>query len=112
MNDRMRQETAIAAAEAVAPLIAEHYYATGDDLSEEAADDAHLMDLALLYAELPAVMDDAGQQCAAVEPGDVATAVHNKGVHDEANQLLKDTADAIRRRLTQLAGKPERQSDS
>jgi hypothetical protein len=59
------------AAIALAPFLAEHYYATGRDLVDVAALDQAIMGLAAAYAQLPALAQQTSE--AAARPGISAT---------------------------------------
>jgi hypothetical protein len=101
MAYRSRREAVLAAAEALAPLIAEHYSATGEDLTAAAADDRRLMSLAALYAELPSIAEEAG--LLAANQHESADAEDERALTRSADSLLHETAEAIRHRLGVLS---------
>ena len=105
MEYRPTRQSALAAAEALAPFIAEHYHATGEDLADAAAADSRLMGLASVYAELPAVVEEAARRAAREHPRDPEASAYHQALGAEANQLLNDTAEAIRHRLERLRGR-------
>jgi hypothetical protein len=97
------------AAIALAPFLAEHYYATGRDLVDVAALDQAIMGLAAAYAQLPALAQQTSE--AAARPGISATvAARGRLLCRQANDLLSETATAIRDRLGALADRDRRQS--
>ena len=81
------------AAIALAPFLAEHYYATGRDLVDVAALDQAIMGLAAAYAQLPALAQQTSE--AAARPGISATvAARGRLLCRQANELLSETATA------------------
>jgi hypothetical protein len=100
-------EDRYAAAIALAPFLAEYYYATGRDLVDVAALDQAIMGLAAAYAQLPAL----AQQTSEARPGISATvAARGRLLCRQVNELLSETATAIRDRLGALADRDRRQS--
>jgi hypothetical protein len=88
---------------ALAPFLAEHYYATGEDLADAAAADRRILGLAAAYARLPALVQKAGEAAASPQLPPEAVSAGRSLCH-EVDDLLNDTAAAIRRRLDILAG--------
>jgi hypothetical protein len=98
-----------AAAIALAPFLAEHYHATGRDLVDVAALDQMVMDLAAAYAQLPALAQQISE--ATARPGiPWPVAAHGRRLCWQANELLGETATAIRNRLGVLADRDRRYS--
>ncbi|WBQ08414.1 hypothetical protein [Kribbella sp. CA-293567] len=99
-------EEKIRTACALAPFLAEHYYATGRDLADEAAADLKVLDLAAAYAELPVLAQQAGE--AAAQPGLPPTvASAGRALWSQVNDLLGEVATAIRDRLRALAARAD-----
>ncbi len=92
---------------ALAPFLAEHYYATGQDLADAAAADDKILVLAAAYARLPALAQQAGEAAAQTDPS-VEGASAEQLRWRQVDALLNETAIAIRHRLSVLAGQPER----
>src|SRR4051812_26439516 len=86
---------------ALVPFLAEHYYATGEDLADAAAADRRILGLAAAYARLPALAQKAGEAAARPElPAEAVSA--SRSLCHEVDDLLYDTAAAIRDRLSAL----------
>jgi len=105
----VRKDRARAAAEALAPFLAEHYYATGVDLTENARLDRVLLRIAGLYADLPALAEQAAELCAGGDRlGAEPVRRRGRGLHRQTNLMLSETADAIRHRLQVIAVRSNR----
>lgn len=84
------------------PFLAEHYYATGEDLADVATADRKILGLAAAYARLPAMAQKASEAAASPElPPDAVSS--GRSLCHEVDDLLNDTASAIRHRLNALA---------
>ncbi|GAA1558960.1 hypothetical protein GCM10009789_10480 [Kribbella sancticallisti] len=86
----------------LAPFLAEHLHATGQDLTAVAATDDKLLVLAAVYARLPAVAQGVGEANAAM-PAPSPAVEDGQQLLVQVNDLLGETADAIRHRLRTLS---------
>lgn len=93
-------------AAALAPFIADHYSKTGQDLAADAAADETLLCLAAIYAELPALAQEAGE--ASARAGNRSRPGNGRHLCREANELLTETGNAIQHRLQTLAERNQR----
>ncbi|ADB34639.1 hypothetical protein Kfla_5633 [Kribbella flavida DSM 17836] len=85
----------------LAPFLAEHYAATGQDLTALAATDQKLLALARVYAGLPGIAEEIAETT--IRPDTARRQARIRHLYHQANDMLNDTAVAIRHRLTVLA---------
>lgn len=86
----------------LAPFVIDHHRHTGADLvtvADVVAGDHVLIMLALLYAELPAVAEEAAQGIDVAQAGGV---IRRRRVHVAADQVAAATAAQIRERIAFL----------
>jgi hypothetical protein len=90
------------AAAVLAGFLAEHYYATGQDLADVAAADPAILDLAAGYDRLPALAEQTSELAARDDVSD-RTIDRSLVALAQVNKLLNQTAVTIRQRLRALA---------
>jgi hypothetical protein len=97
---------AVQAAVTLAPFLADYYYATGRDLADAAALDQTILDLAAAYSELPGLAQQAGEYAAQTGASEAVVAQAQR-LCRQINDLLGETAAAIRNRLGVLSDQNE-----